>query len=100
MMRRDQPLGGNLCYVTQCPLCGAADAQQHDGVIYRRSNRSVTLRCRRCGLQWTMTWLKVHQAAKRLRELVKSDGAASDLGQLAEATAFAVSQETRGRAGR
>ena len=33
------------------------------GVIYRRSHKSVTMRCQACGLQWTMTWAKINKAA-------------------------------------
>jgi hypothetical protein len=33
--------------------------------VYRRSSRSVTMRCEDCGLQWTMTWVKIHQAMER-----------------------------------
>ena len=49
-----------------CALCLATGSfdPDHLGVIYRRSPRSVTMRCDKCGLQWTMTFAKIHQALK------------------------------------
>jgi hypothetical protein len=41
------------------------------GVVYRRSRTSLTMRCDFCGLQWTMTWLKVLQA---MRHRIASEG--------------------------
>jgi hypothetical protein len=35
-------------------------------VIYRRSATSVTFRCNHCTLQWAITFLKMHQAAKAM----------------------------------
>jgi hypothetical protein len=45
-----------------CP--SGCSGQLPDGVIYRSSLRSITMRCPRCGLLWTMT---VHQMAKSAR---------------------------------
>ena len=49
--------------VGACPAC----AMYVQGffswpVIYRRSPRSITMRCQTCGLQWTMTLAKINRA--------------------------------------
>jgi hypothetical protein len=46
----------------RCPSC-ANEAEL--GVIYRRSNHSITFRCNHCSLQWTVTLANLHRAAKR-----------------------------------
>jgi uncharacterized Zn finger protein len=85
-------------FVGKCPLCNTIGPPfEHMGGVLRRSNRSVTMRCSRCGLQWTMTWLKIHQAAVRGIELVRGRAEQRMLRSLADMTAFAVEQETRGR---
>jgi hypothetical protein len=38
--------------------------------VYRSSQRSVTLQCTHCGVQWTMT---VHQLAKAAQRLADTD---------------------------
>jgi hypothetical protein len=63
------------------------------GVIYRRSDKSVTMRCEKCGLQWTMTWAKIHQAAKAPRKTIGSRSK-RDISSLAEATSFAAETKT------
>ncbi len=50
-----------------CPA-GCSGGDIPDSVIYRSSRRSVTMRCRRCGLLWTMT---IHQLAKSARAKVE-----------------------------
>jgi hypothetical protein len=42
-------------------MCFSLD--QKASVIYRRSPRSVTMRCNACGLQWSMTFARIHEAA-------------------------------------
>jgi hypothetical protein len=51
-----------------CPICWSPKT-----VIYRRSGTSVTFRCNNCTLQWTMTFLKIHQAAKAMAAKLGSD---------------------------
>jgi hypothetical protein len=70
---------GDFDYIRQavgtCPSCavvlreslGAQLGVTH-GVVYRRSRRSLTMRCSFCGLQWTMTWVKIAQAMRRQAE--------------------------------
>jgi len=78
--------------VGTCPLCSAAGRHLLAlGVIYRRNHRSVTMRCERCHLQWTMTWAKIHQAAKTRKD------ADPMVAMLAEGTEPAARRETRGR---
>jgi hypothetical protein len=43
-----------------CPVCGRPEPR-----IYRSSLRSVTLRCGRCGMQWTQTWYMLARAFER-----------------------------------
>jgi len=40
-----------------------ADPDGDRVVIYRRSPKSITMRCNKCGLHWTMTRAKIHKAA-------------------------------------
>src|SRR5687768_9415878 len=58
-----------------CPSCQASMVDpkyvsDSSGVVYRTSRRSVTMRCRDCGLLWTMT---AHQMAKVARRLCERD---------------------------
>jgi hypothetical protein len=46
-----------------CPMC-----KYQEAVIYRSSSSSLTMRCKRCGLQWTCTFTKIEQAATWLAE--------------------------------
>ncbi len=46
-----------------CPACREGGARVH-----RRNARSVTMRCRNCGLQWTMTARRVAEAMQRQAE--------------------------------
>jgi len=88
--------------VGSCPACAtyAAGFPNDRTVIYRRSRRSITMRCEQCGLQWTMTWVKVHQATSRLASAVPDDKtpATSIYEQVRDMTEFALERETRGRA--
>jgi len=54
--------------VGTCPYCGP-DAG--GAVVYRSSTRSVTMRCRDCGLQWTMTIHLLARAAQQWAEEAK-----------------------------
>src|SRR5262249_5695772 len=75
------------------------------GVIYRRSNHSITFRCNHCSLQWTVTLANLHRAAKRkAAHLENSDpnnritaviAAASAI--VARGTAFAAEHEAARR---
>jgi hypothetical protein len=48
--------------VAGCPHCGSEPGMPTgDTVIYRLSGRSVTFRCNRCTLQWTMTMHRISQ---------------------------------------
>jgi uncharacterized Zn finger protein len=70
--RMDRQFSTELRFlIGHCPLC--AGLKTPPGVIYRRSPTSITMRCEHCGLQWTMTWLKIHQAAKRKVEQLEAD---------------------------
>jgi hypothetical protein len=41
------------------------------GVIYRRSGHSITFRCKRCSLQWTVTLVNLRKAALTKAEKLK-----------------------------
>jgi uncharacterized Zn finger protein len=62
--------------VSRCPVPGChphnADSREA-AVIYRTSVRSVSMRCNRCGLLWTVT---IHQLAKAMRRLLDREEAA------------------------
>lgn len=50
-----------------CPRCGINWIQKTKYKvqachIYRTSERSFTLRCKNCGLKWTITWKSLAQA--------------------------------------
>jgi hypothetical protein len=47
----------------QCPFCIAlTQHMDRPAVIYRRSRSSVTFKCLRCGLQWSVTFAVIHRA--------------------------------------
>jgi len=50
-----------------CPHCARRGSWDWSAetVIYRSSARSVTLQCKTCGLQWTMTAHQIAKAAQR-----------------------------------
>jgi hypothetical protein len=60
---RDRMYFGLLMCAGGCPA-GCCGSDLPDSVVYRSSRRSVTMRCRHCGLLWTMT---IHQIAKSAR---------------------------------
>lgn len=85
--------------VGTCPFCATRDnlARQlgsPTGVFYRSSRRSVTMRCAVCNLQWTMTWVKIHQA---MQYLIAYEGDGEMAGVVARITEPALANETRGR---
>jgi hypothetical protein len=82
-----------------CPACSVYTASFFAGrsVIYRRSNRSVTMRCETCGLQWTMTYVQINKAMRRQQAMDDGGTPASVVyEQMTNATDFAVENETRG----
>jgi hypothetical protein len=81
-----------------CPYHGQGSL----GVVYRSSRRSVTMRCRLCGLQWTMTFVKMAQAARSIAEEMDANGSqyaarAYWLAEQLQAWAEYAVEETRGR---
>src|SRR5262249_50065655 len=62
------------------------------GVIYRRSNHSITFRCNQCSLQWTVTLANLHRVAKKKAEQGGKDSMV--FSALADATAFAAERAT------
>lgn len=70
-----------------CPHCRNVEA-----VIYRTSVRSVTMRCRDCGLQWTMT---AHQMAKAVERsgATKHKGVAANMAAVFTEWAAAVGEQ-------
>jgi hypothetical protein len=48
-----------------CPSCVFL-CEPHDrpATIYRSSNHSVTFRCQKCSLQWTVTFANLHRVAE------------------------------------
>lgn len=95
--------------VGSCPICapwapGFIPGSSIDGaVIYRRSNRSLTMRCETCGLHWTMTWAKINQAMRRHLALIGDIETDADkytawiFESVREMTEPALANETRGR---
>ena len=68
MKRLDRSSSATLrLSIGACPSCAVFLSGFDNGhtVVYRRSHSSVTMRCETCGLQWTMTWAKIHAAMKR-----------------------------------
>lgn len=87
--------------VGNCPFCASGGVSvfglpkgTEAGVIYRTSRRSLTMRCSICGLQWTMTWVKIHQA---MQHRIAHEGDREMAGIVAELAAPALANETRGR---
>jgi hypothetical protein len=92
-----------------CPSCAYDISNMMDiklGVIYRRSNHSVTFRCNHCSLQWTVTLANLHRVAKRKAAAAKADACGSDdpaaIGlaaatMVARGTAFAAEHEAARR---
>ena len=82
-----------------CPSCAVwvAAGMASRSVVYRRSNRSITMRCEVCGLQWTVTYAKLHAAMKRQLAGGLDPDTAALYERIAELTEFAAKNETRGR---
>ena len=86
-----------------CPLCtGMLGANRGEpAVIYRRSNHSVTFRCKACHLQWTITLAAMHRAASTFAAGFREAGVADDdfrvkqCDFIARGTKFAVKQEAK-----
>jgi hypothetical protein len=52
-----------------CPVCTAAGERNPEpAIVYRRSKKSVTMKCTNYGLQWAMTWAMIHKAVSKYRE--------------------------------
>jgi hypothetical protein len=68
-------------------------------VIYRRSDTSVTFRCKACYLQWTITRASLHRAASTFAAAFREAGVPADDGRvkqcdfIASWTKFAVDRE-------
>lgn len=82
--------------VSTCPFCGG-DGAPFGGysVIYRLSHRAVTMRCKRCTLQWTMTMHQIADAVKVWETMVDDSEFGKAISQDL-ARAFDV-KEIRGR---
>jgi hypothetical protein len=61
-------------YWLQCPICASfISSQDWEGVtIYRSSDRSQTVKCRKCGFQFTYTYHKLKQALVNMTNHVKN----------------------------
>ena len=58
-----------------CPFCSFNSSYIGDlSVIYRMSEHSVTFRCQYCTLQWTMTFVTLHRAAKIWSDNLRAKG--------------------------
>jgi hypothetical protein len=83
-----------------CPVCtGQLGKQAEPAVIYRRSNHSVTFRCKACYLRWTITWASLHGAASTFAAGFREAGVAADdvrvkqFDFIANGTKFAVERQ-------
>jgi hypothetical protein len=85
----------------KCPLCAQHDGRFGAGIeqaaIYRRSGRSVTMRCSQCGLQWTVTWAQLNKALRRTLPRVAGVGNRKDVEALIGASDEVAAAEHRGR---
>jgi hypothetical protein len=75
-----------------CPACGSS--ARGIAVIYRRSWRSITFKCKACALQWTITHANMHRAAKTQAEIWRGreHEHAADIGSLYEDIAAATQE--------
>jgi hypothetical protein len=64
------------------------------GVIYRRSAHSVTFRCNRCKLQWTITLANLHRCAAA-KAITPGESEMPWYQFIADETAFAVECEAK-----
>ena len=80
-----------------CPSCVfLGEPGGKPAVIYRRSRYSITYRCPRCSLQWTVTFAVLHRVAtKRLAKGLKDPHMAAVYETIAEATKFTVEREAK-----
>jgi len=66
-MPREASLAFQLVGASSCPVCTSLEPRLQSGfghtVIYRRSHRSITFRCNKCGAKWTMTLANLHKVA-------------------------------------
>jgi hypothetical protein len=83
-----------------CPVCtGQLGKQAEPAVIYRRSNHSVTFRCKACYLRWTITWASLHGASSTFAAGFREAGVAADdvrvkqFDFIANGTKFAVERQ-------
>jgi hypothetical protein len=91
-----------------CPSCSVfvyGPANDRPAVVYRRSHRSVTFRCERCRLQWTITLANLHKvcAAKAItpgERDIKPDRFTPLYSYVAQGTKGATVREKRGRKAR
>jgi hypothetical protein len=87
--------------VGRCPLCSQYNdsfgAPCQSSAIYRRSGRSVTMRCDSCGLQWTVTWAQLNKALRRTLPRVAGEGDRKDVEYLIRASDGVAEAEHRGR---
>lgn len=105
MMRRltaDEPLRWALSDTAgACPCCEAGWHPHGgpSGAIYRRSRRSVTMRCARCGLQWAVTYHMLLRAVERqLAQARNTHNREALAGHIAELRLLAeAAGEIRGR---
>jgi|SRR5882724_304089 len=85
--------------VGNCPHCARFENNagvKHESVIYRRSETSITFRCERCKLQWTITLANMHKAFAAFVPVLKEGGAteaAEIYENFARITKFAVERE-------
>ena len=75
-----------------CPSCiFLHDLPDRPAMIYRSSNHSVTFRCQRCSLQWTVTLATLHRVAEaRLKKGIKDPRLEEAYGFLEVITRFAA----------
>jgi formaldehyde-activating enzyme involved in methanogenesis len=69
---------------------------KHESVIYRLSETSVTFRCERCKLQWTITLANMHKTLTEVVAVLKEGGATDEAEvyeNFARITKFAVERE-------
>ena len=84
-----------------CPVCtGQLGKQAEPAVIYRRSNHSITFRCKACYLQWTITWaslasccIDTFAAGFREAGVAADDVRVKQFDFIANGTKFAVERE-------
>ena len=61
-----------------CPLCFIVSKKREPQYftqihVYRSSHTSITLRCKRCNLQFTVTWRTFAEAIENWKTLVQED---------------------------